>query len=154
MHMEAFSLPDAISKSLDDIESQAKEKCIAVTSSIEPSWGQVIGNGCSISAMITNLLFNAIKYTPKHQTVDLKARDHGDQVQIDISDTGIGIPADEVGKVFDEFYRASNAQAFERDGTGLGLSLAKQIVAQHAGTISVQSQQGQGTTLGTVGGFV
>ena len=70
---------------------------------------------------------------------------HLDYVQIDISDTGIGIPADELGSVFEEFFRASNAKSLEKDGTGLGLSIVKQIIERHGGEIAVQSQQGQGT---------
>ena len=95
--------------------------------------------------MITNLLFNAIKYTPENKTVRLEAKGN-DHVQIDIIDTGIGIPKDELGSVFDEFFRASNARKNEKDGTGLGLSIVKQIVERHGGEISVQSQEGQGTT--------
>jgi signal transduction histidine kinase len=96
--------------------------------------------------MITNLLFNAVKYTPDNKTVHLKARGYDDHVQIDISDTGIGIPANELEHVFDEFFRATNAKKSEKDGTGLGLSIVKQIVDQHRGKISVESIEGQGTT--------
>ncbi|MFC1604614.1 ATP-binding protein, partial [Planctomycetota bacterium] len=66
-------------------------------------------------------------------------------VRIDIIDTGIGIPADELENVFGEFFRATNAQKSEKDGTGLGLSIVKQIVEQHGGEISVESQEGQGS---------
>ncbi|HEC04370.1 MAG TPA: HAMP domain-containing histidine kinase, partial [Phycisphaerales bacterium] len=68
-----------------------------------------------------------------------------DHVEIAIADTGIGIPEDELPNVFDEFFRASNTRKSERDGTGLGLSIVKQIVDRHAGNISVESRQGQGT---------
>jgi two-component system phosphate regulon sensor histidine kinase PhoR len=96
--------------------------------------------------MVTNLLFNAIKYTPENKTVHLEAKSQGDYVRIDIADTGIGIPSDELGSVFDEFFRASNARKSEKDGTGLGLSIVKQIVERHGGEITVQSREGQGTT--------
>jgi len=147
MQMEAFSLPDCISKALASVANKAKEKSITVTSNVESSVGQIIGNEFSINEMITNLLFNAVKYTPENKTVHLDAKSHNEQIQIDIADTGIGIPADEIGNVFDEFFRASNARKSERDGTGLGLSIVKQIVERHRGKISVQSQQGQGTKL-------
>jgi signal transduction histidine kinase len=145
LEMEAFSLPDCISEALASVASRANEKSIAVTSSVEPSLGQVIGNEFSINEMIANLLFNAIKYTPENKTVRLEARSYDDRVQIDIADMGIGIPADELGNVFDEFFRATNAKRSEKDGTGLGLSIVKQIVEQHRGEISVESQEGQGT---------
>ena len=104
-----------------------------------------MGHEFSIDEMITNLLFNAVKYTPENKTVHLEARGYDDHVQIDIADTGIGIPEDELANVFDEFFRASNARKSERDGTGLGLSIVKQIVERHAGKISVESRQGEGT---------
>ena len=95
--------------------------------------------------MITNLLFNAIKYTPENKTVHLEAKNYDDDIQIDIIDTGIGIPADEIENIFDEFFRASNAKNSEKDGTGLGLSIVKQIVERHGGRITAESQEGKGT---------
>jgi len=146
LKMAGFSLPDVISKALAGIAAGAKEKSITVTSNVHPSVGQIVGDEFSINEMITNLLFNAVKYTPRNKTVHLEAKEQDDCVEIDIIDTGIGIPADQIGEVFDEFFRASNAKKSEKDGTGLGLSIVKQIVERHGGTISVQSQEGQGTT--------
>ena len=144
--MEAFSLPDVISKSLASIATRAKEKSIAVSSDIEPSVGEIVGHEFSITEMITNLLFNAVKYTPENKTVRLEAKSKDNQVEIDIIDTGIGIPAEDIENVFEEFFRAGNARKNEKDGTGLGLSIVKQIVERHGGEISVQSQEGQGST--------
>ncbi len=146
LQMEAFSLPDCISRALDAVANKAKEKSITVSSKAGPSLGPVIGNEFSINEMITNLLFNAIKYTPEKRTVHLEAREHNDRVTIDIRDTGIGIPEHEIGKIFDEFFRASNARESKRDGTGLGLAIVRQVVDRHGGKISVQSRQGHGTT--------
>jgi len=145
MQMEAFSLPQIISKSLASVENRAKEKSITVTSKVEPSVRQIVGNEFSLNEMITNLLFNAVKYTPENKTVHLAAAGCDSHVQIEISDTGIGIPADELPNVFEEFFRASNARKREEDGTGLGLSIVKQIVERHGGRISVESEEGRGT---------
>ena len=150
LQMESFSLPDSISKALAAITTKANDKSIAVSSNIEPSVGQIVGNEFSINEMLTNLLFNAIKYTPENKTVHLEARSGDDCVQIDICDTGIGIPEDELGEIFEEFFRASNAKKSEKDGTGLGLSIVKQIIERHRGTITAQSQQGQGTTFSVI----
>jgi len=141
-----FSLPHTISRALATVERRAKDKSITVTFNIEPSVGLIVGNQFSIDEMLTNLLFNAIKYTPEGKTVHLAAKSHDDYVRIDIADMGIGIPADEIESVFEEFFRASNARKIEKDGTGLGLSIVKQIIDRHGGEISVQSRQGQGTT--------
>ena len=121
-----------------------------MTSNVADNVGQIVGNEFSLNEMITNLLFNAVKYTPENKTVHLEAKGQDDHVQIDISDTGIGIPADELEHVFDEFFRATNARKSEKDGTGLGLSIVKQIVDQHSGKISVESIEGQGTTFTVV----
>lgn len=145
LEMETFSLPDSISRSLSSIANRAEEKSITVSSNVEPSVGKIVGNEFSINEMITNLLFNAVKYTLENKTVRLEAKSGDNHVRIDIIDTGIGIPADELGNVFGEFFRASNALKTEKEGTGLGLSIVKQIVEQHGGEISVESQEGQGT---------
>ena len=145
LEMKAFSLPDAIAKSLSSIANRAKEKSITVSSNVEPSVGEIVGNEFSITEMVTNLLFNAVKYTPENKTVQLDAKSHNNHVRIDIIDTGIGIPTEELENVFDEFFRASNARKNEKDGTGLGLSIVKQIIEQHGGEISVESREGQGT---------
>ena len=94
---------------------------------------------------VTNLLSNAIKYTPAGGSVRLRARDEGEHVLIEVSDTGIGIPPDELDKVFNEFYRASNARQTVRDGTGLGLSMAREVIERHGGRIWAESG-GTGTT--------
>ncbi|MHC4622558.1 MAG: ATP-binding protein, partial [Planctomycetota bacterium] len=133
LEMIAFSLPECISKALGSVASSAQEKSIQVSSDIDSSLGEIVGNEFSINEMVTNLLFNAVKYTPEKGTVHINAKEDGDCVRIDVSDTGIGIPADEVGGVFDEFFRASNARKNEKDGTGLGLSIVKQIVERHGG---------------------
>jgi len=145
MQMEAFSLPDTITKSLASVENRAKEKSITVASSVAPSVGQIVGNEFSLNEMITNLLFNAVKYTPENKTVHLNATGYNDHVRIEICDSGIGIPAEELPHVFEEFFRASNAQKREKDGTGLGLSIVKQIVERHGGTISVDSEESRGS---------
>ena len=79
-------------------------------------------------------------------TIKVHASDGDGIVRIEIIDTGIGIPADEIGNIFDEFFRASNAKEAVKDGTGLGLSIAKQIVERHHGTIDVTSRLNEGTT--------
>lgn len=96
--------------------------------------------------MTTNLLLNAIKYTPEDGSIKVCTEDDGESVLVEISDTGIGIPPEELPKIFDEFYRATNAKKIEKDGTGLGLSIAKQIVVRHGGRIWAESNKNAGTT--------
>jgi signal transduction histidine kinase len=146
LEIAPFSLPDTISKALATVATNAASKSITVTSNIDSSLGQIVGDEFSINEMVSNLLLNAIKYTPEGNSVHLEAKGQDDSVRIDFSDTGIGIPESELGNVFDEFFRASNARKREKDGTGLGLSIVKQIIDRHGGSISVKSKEGDGTT--------
>ena len=146
MDRKEFPLKESIDASLHSVRRTAEQKSIKLSSHISPDITTIFGNQFSIEELITNLLLNAIKYTPNNKTVEVQALDSDGFAQIKIIDTGIGIPPDEIGHVFDEFYRASNARETKKDGTGLGLSIAKQIVERHGGRISVQSQLNKGTT--------
>ena len=143
---EEFSLKEAIANAVSSAEARAQSKSIILTTAVGPSVDKIVGNKFSIEETIVNLLFNAIKYTPEKGAVEISAVDKGDCVQIEIQDTGIGIPADEIPRVFDEFFRGAEAKKMERDGTGLGLSIARQIIERHNGRIWVESTQGEGST--------
>jgi len=99
----------------------------------------------SIEEVISNLLQNAIKYTPDGGKVHLKAHSDGIFFTITVTDTGYGIPEQDVPYIFDEFFRASNIKSTIKDGTGLGLSLVKAIVDRHQGTIVAKSKIGEGS---------
>jgi signal transduction histidine kinase len=142
-----FSLKDTVSIAIESVKTKTEDKNITLSSSIEPTVDKVFGNQFSIEEAITNLLLNSIKYTPTNGTVQVQVKDNGETVLVEISDTGIGIPANEIDKVFDEFFRASNARRVERDGTGLGLSIAKQTIQRHGGHIWVESQEGKCTKI-------
>jgi signal transduction histidine kinase len=146
LEAEPFSLPRALRDALAAVENKAQERSITVTSEIEATMDQVVGNELSVTEMVTNLLFNAVKYTPEYGTVHLQAGSSEEHVRVEITDTGIGIPAEELEHVFDEFFRASNAIQGKHEGGGLGLSIVKQIVESHGGTISVKSDEGRGST--------
>jgi signal transduction histidine kinase len=106
----------------------------------------VLGEPESVQQLLTNLLANAIKYTPAGGRVSLSASRDGDQVVISVSDTGIGITPSEVTRIFEDFYRAPAARELTEVGTGLGLSIVKSIVASHQGRVDVDSRPGKGST--------
>jgi len=146
MDMKEFPLKETIQAALNSVQRNAEQKSIKITSQISPDITTITGNQFSVEELIANLLLNAIKYTPKGNTVKVRASDGDGIVRIEIIDTGIGIPPDEIANIFDEFFRASNAKETVKDGTGLGLSIAKQIVERHHGTIDVTSRLNEGTT--------
>jgi len=144
--MDYFSFKDTLSEALAYIASKAKDKDISVNSNLEPTIDRIRGSKEYIQETLTNLLANSIKYTPRNGKIEVRVSDKGNSILIEVSDTGIGIPKDELPRIFEEFYRASNAKETERDGTGLGLSIVKQIVERHKGKIWVESEEGRRTT--------
>jgi len=99
-----------------------------------------------IAQLIDNLVTNAIKFTPNGGRVEITAKQEADTIAISVSDTGIGIPADELALLFDRFYRASTATKNMIPGTGLGLTISRAIAEAHNGRITVQSTPARGTT--------
>jgi len=145
LEMDEFSIAEALHNAAGAVAAKAEDKSIELNWEVDSSITNIRGNQFSIEEMVANLLLNAIKYTPAHGKITVNAANHEDSVQVQISDTGIGIPKEEQDKVFDEFFRASNARRTERDGTGLGLSIVKYIVERHSGQITVESEEGCGT---------
>ncbi len=139
---EEFLFKDVISKVLIPIQALAKDKSIDFNIYIDKSIQVITGNPFTIEELYSNLLLNAIKYTPVNGHVSLTVKNRINHIITEISDSGIGIPGDELSKVFDEFYRASNVPKDIKTGSGLGLSIVKQIVENHNGKIWVSSELG------------
>lgn len=145
LETDFFPLRETVHDAVAVVTTKAEEKSITLNCNVEPSVDKICGNQFSIEEVFTNLLLNAIRYTPEKGTVTIDAKNGKDCVVIEIADSGIGILADEIGDVFDEFFRASNARKVHRDGTGLGLSIAKYIVERHGGKIWIDSIKDTGT---------
>lgn len=107
---------------------------------------EVFGSGEQITAAISNLVANAIAYSGEGSTVLVSAKGLPDVVEISVVDQGIGIPEDEVDRIFERFYRVDPARHRSTGGTGLGLSIVKHVAATHGGDIRVWSAEGQGST--------
>ncbi|MBI5030236.1 MAG: HAMP domain-containing protein [Chloroflexi bacterium] len=106
----------------------------------------VQANADQMMIMLRNLIDNAIKYTPRGGTILLTAKSLPNQVEIQVADTGVGIPADSLPHIFDRFYRVDKSHSRATGGTGLGLSLVQTIVQAHHGRIDATSQVNQGST--------
>ena len=146
LEAERFSLKNCVFNALAAVQNWAQNKSIDVTHAIESSVDEIPGEAVLIEETLTNLLFNAVKYTPEGGKVALTIAEEGPFIRTTVVDTGIGIPEEALPHIFDEFYRASNARATERDGTGLGLAFAKQVVERHGGQIEVRRNPDVGTT--------
>lgn len=143
---ESFSLKDTLLKVAATLKSDATDKSIDFKTDISPEIDPFFGSAFSMEEVFTNLLSNAIKYTPKNGSVSLKAIRKGNEIHIEVTDTGIGIPEGEQEQIFDEFYRATNARKSEEEGTGMGMSIVAKILERHHGKISLKSKEGEGTT--------
>ncbi|MCY2961383.1 MAG: ATP-binding protein [Planctomycetota bacterium] len=108
-----------------------------------PAW--VRGNSQRLEQVFTNLLENAIKYTPKGGRVIARVRLTPKEVLVDVEDSGMGIPAASLPRIFERFYRVDRSRSRDMGGTGLGLAIVKHVVRAHGGTVSVKSEEGQGT---------
>lgn len=100
-----------------------------------------------IKQMLRVFIDNSLKFTPKNGNIDISSEVKGTMVEITVSDTGIGIPEDEVENIFDRFYIVDKSRSKEKGGTGLGLSIAKWIIEMHNGTINLESEEGKGTKI-------
>ncbi len=128
--------------------AQADEKGIKIEYAIQEPLPAVMGDDALFDDLFSNLISNAVKYTPKGGLIDIVVRTEGTgRVRWEIQDTGIGIPEEEMPHLFSEFFRGQNAKAITEDGTGLGLVIVKEILDQLNGTIQVNSTMGKGTCM-------
>lgn len=142
VEFEEFSLQELINRVVAPVKILISDKGINFNIYIDNSVGTIRGNPYAIEELYSNLLLNSVKYTPKGGHIELNVRKRMNYIISEISDSGIGIPKDEIPKIFDEFYRASNVQRDVKSGTGLGLSIVKEIVNRHKGKIKVESEEG------------
>jgi two-component system phosphate regulon sensor histidine kinase PhoR len=132
------------------IKGFAEENNIKIVGQKPIVFDQVLVDKDMMSQVVVNLLSNAVKYTPSGGTVRIKTMvdDNASLARVTVTDTGVGIPEDEIEHVFDKFYRVG-ANKKQAKGTGLGLNLVKQIVEKvHDGRVFVTSQVGVGSTFG------
>jgi signal transduction histidine kinase len=146
MKTEKQDIKDIIEHAEDIISIQCKNKNIELVTDIQDNIPVIFVDRSQIERVFINLLGNAVKFTPQNGKITVRAKLKENQVQVDISDTGIGIPPQDLAGLFQEFYRADNPINQQVKGTGLGLSLVKHIVEAHGGKIWVESVPNKGST--------
>jgi signal transduction histidine kinase len=139
-------LGELLRQVVDELGSQAGQKNLRLTVKIEEDVPTVNGSPKLFKSLWENLLGNAIKYTLPGGEVSADLRLKNGQVVGEVRDTGIGIPAEEQGHLFEEFFRATNAKSMKLRGTGLGLAIVKRVVDDAGGRIRVESVEGKGAT--------
>jgi signal transduction histidine kinase len=129
-----------------DFEPQANEKKVALEFLLPPKIAVIQGDRDKLALTVHNLVGNAIKYTPAGGRVTVRLEASRGQVSIDVADTGIGIKPDELERVFERFYRAKDERVSKITGTGLGLTLAREVARLHGGDVTAESRINQGST--------
>jgi signal transduction histidine kinase len=141
---------DLLERSVHKLAPQLEEKGILVEVSASNGPQLVLADADRIEQVLVNLLDNAIKYSPEKGWITVAIDDEElapEMVSIAVRDEGLGIPAGDLPRVFERFYRVDRARARDGGGSGLGLSIAKAIVEAHGGEITLRSEEGQGTTV-------
>lgn len=144
---DKFSFDALVKEIVEKFTLEAEKHELKITyekSSIIPKF---TGDRDRIEQVITNIVSNAVKYTPPGGTINIYAGHVLNETYIRVKDTGIGIPKEDLDRIFERFYRVDKARSRAYGGTGLGLSIAKEIVEGHGGSISMDSKPGEGTTV-------
>lgn len=139
---ELFSLRPLIEDTVRDFQLISPGHRIEITTIPDKD---LYADRASLQQLLRILMDNCIKYTPEEGLITVKAEQDNASTIIEVSDTGIGIAAEDLPRIFDRFYRSEKSRSKEMGGTGLGLSIARRIAEAHGGTITVSSEQGKGT---------
>ncbi|MFA1551365.1 sensor histidine kinase [Actinomadura chokoriensis] len=147
-------LPDLKPVDLDEVMAEALERCQFKASAKDIELASGGEDGLHVHAdqellvtAVRNLVENAVAYSPEHTRVVVSTRRCDDrQVEVNVSDQGIGIPDGEIGRIFERFYRVDQARSRQTGGTGLGLAIVKHVTGKHGGDVTVWSKEGHGST--------
>ena len=119
-----------------------------VTIELDAAPADVRGSGRDLALLVRNLVDNAVRYTKPGGRVDVEVSDGADgRVALRVTDTGVGIPSRDLGRIFERFYRVDRARSRETGGTGLGLAIVRHVAENHGGTVSIESELGRGTCI-------
>ncbi|HXJ81620.1 MAG TPA: GAF domain-containing protein [Candidatus Methylomirabilis sp.] len=141
-----FDLPVAVDNALTLVRERASRHGIGLKVSVDPRVGQIVADERKVKQVLVNLLSNAVKFTSEGGQVTVSVARANGSVEIAVSDTGIGIAHEDQDTIFEEFRQVGSDYTRKREGTGLGLPLAKRFVELHGGRIWVKSEVGKGST--------
>jgi signal transduction histidine kinase len=146
LDLEEFDVAQAIDNAVVLVRERATRKGLGLGTVLDAGLGSVRGDQRKIKQVLLNLLSNAVKFTPEGGRVEVRAQRLDGHVEVSVTDSGIGIAAEDLEAVFEEFRQVGTDYAKKHEGTGLGLTLSRKFVELHGGRIWVKSQPGQGST--------
>ncbi len=146
LNRQPIDLAQLAREALEDCRAEATEADITLQADIPEGLPLVLADGPRISQVFDNLLANAIKFSLDGGTIRMRVREEGNFLRTEISDSGIGIPADQLTRIFDRFYQVDGSAQRRFGGAGLGLAIVKLIIESHGGKVAVKSQLRKGST--------
>ena len=146
MDLHPVELSSLVKTVVKRLGGQFEEKDVSLIVDLPSDLPQIQADDDRIIQVLTNLVSNALRYTPEEGEVSLHASRSGNQIQVTVKDTGVGIPAEHLPHIFTRFYRVDKSRSRQAGGSGIGLTIAKHLVEAHGGRIWVESEgQGKGS---------
>ncbi len=142
--IELVRLADVVGEAVDRLRAAADQREIRIEVVVDGA-PAVRGDRRQLVSALSNLLDNAVKFTPAGGVVVVEARVRGASVTLSVTDTGVGIPTRDLDRVFERFYRVDRARSRETGGTGLGLAIVRHVASNHGGEVTVSSREGEGS---------
>lgn len=145
LHFEEIVLPEVTENVISLLDATAAAKKIKIQNRLPQNLPQIKADRDRLIQVLVNVLDNAVKFTPDGGLITIDAEEKAENVELTISDTGIGIPREEIQRLGERFYRVDKTRSRELGGTGLGLSIVKHLMIAHGGRMEIESQMGKGT---------
>lgn len=150
MDVNEISLPRVIDSLTSSMEVELEKKEISLSKDFSPDLDHIVGDEAKLRQALSNLLGNAIKFTPSRGAIQITAKKDDKAVVVEVADTGMGIVPEDIPHVFERFYQADSSSTRGFGGAGLGLAICKEIVEAHGGRIEVESEIGKGSVFRVV----
>ncbi|MDQ3938541.1 MAG: cell wall metabolism sensor histidine kinase WalK [Chloroflexota bacterium] len=147
LQLAEVDLGEVIERTLERLRLYAERQGVRLHGEVPATAGErtILGDGQRIGQLLTNLVHNAVKFSPAGGDVTVRLRPEAGSVIVEVQDQGVGIPRQELERIFERFYKVDRARSREGGGTGLGLAIARHIVERHGGSISAESTEGVGS---------
>jgi signal transduction histidine kinase len=146
LRREQVALAPLVAQVMSEIQVASADRDVEVSSALPDDLPPIEADAERVHQVIFNLVDNAVRFTPEGGEVRIEAQRHNGAVEVRVADTGVGIPAEALPRLFERFYRVDAARARGDGGTGIGLAIARSVVEAHGGTIRAESEPGHGST--------